>query len=122
MSLTFTAAATPDTAYEAWRANWTPPEPRPMALPGWALIEFSPYGNRGAIFTPEEASNNAIIVSDGYEPRAGREAFFDAEGWLECGTEVIYVGTAGTAIQYGGRTLMRVPRKEIEMYVPKEDE
>lgn len=111
----FTAADKPDAEYEAWIAGWRPPEPRPRALPGWAILEFAPYGTRGRILTPEEASNNAMMVSDGYELRGHRE------GFVPCGTEVIYTGTEGNAFQLGGRTFMRVPKAEVEMYVPKKE-
>lgn len=113
MSFQFTAAATPDAEYENWIANWKPPTPCPKALPGWAILEFSPYGSRGAIFTPEEASNNAMVVSDGNQIRPTRE------GFLPQGTEVVYVGTAGSSFLIGERVFMRVPRAEIEMYVPR---
>lgn len=122
MSFHFTPQTKPDAEYEIWRATWKPPQTKLTALPGFAIIEFSPYGSRGAILTPEEASNNAMVVHDGYEPKAGRPRFSnpDGSGHLPQGTEVIYVGTEGTAFQVESRTFMRVPRAEIEMYVPKE--
>lgn len=114
MRTVFTEAATPDCAYERFIAEWQPPKVPLIALPGWAIIEFAPYGNRGAIFQPEDASNNAMVVSDGSVNR------YIAEGFLPQGTEVIYVGTQGTAFEREGRQFMRVPRNEIEMYIPKE--
>jgi hypothetical protein len=114
MAFKFSTEIAPDAEYEQWKANWQPPARPLKAIFGFAIVEFSPYGNRGAIFTPEEASNNAMVVSDGNEGQPTRE------GFLPQGTEVIYVGTAGSSFTLGDRTFMRVPRAEIEMYVPKE--
>lgn len=124
MGYKFSQLTKPDEEYENWRANWQPPKTKLLALPGSAIIEFSPYGTRGAVLTPEEASNNAMVVHDGYEPIQGRPMFPnpDGSGHLPQGTEVIYIGTAGTAILLEGRVFMRVPRAEIEMYVPKGEE
>lgn len=122
MSIQFTAEApAPDCAYEQFIANWQPPATPIHALPGWAIIEFAPFGNRGTIFQPEEASNNAMVVHDGYDPVAGRAHFGHCEGFLKAGTEVIYTGTQGTKIEWEGRKFMRVPKREIELYVPKKE-
>lgn len=110
---TFTAAAKPDAAYETWVKTWKPPPIRWQALPGWAIIEFSPFGNRGALFQPEEASNNAMVIADG-------NAHGSREGYLLPGTEVIYTGLEGEKISYGSRVFQRVPRAKIEAMVPKE--
>lgn len=114
MRTVFTEAATPDCAYERFIAEWKPPQTPIIAMPNWAIIEFAPYGNRGRIFQPEDASNNAVVVSDGWVNR------YHAEGFLPQGTEVVYTGTQGTAFEREGRHFMRVPRAEIEMYIPKE--
>jgi len=113
--LDYTLGTKPDGAYETWRDTWTPPLPRPVALPGKAIVEFSPFGTRGTLWTPERASNNAMVVSDGYEGRPSRE------GFLPCGTEICYTGTEGTFFTYEGRRLCAVPKAEVEMYFPKED-
>lgn len=110
----YTLGAAPDEHYEKWKREWQPPVPRPRALPGKVIVEFSPYAHRGVLWTPEKASNNAMVISDGYEDR------FHREGFIPCGTEIGYTGTEGDAFQYQGRTLMVVPKAEIEMYFPKE--
>lgn len=110
----FTTLTKPDAEYEAWRAGWTPPHPRPRALPGKVIVEFGPFGTRGSIICPEEASNNAMVVSDGYEGR------YHPEGYLPCGTEIVYTGTEGESFRLQGRTFMVVPKPEIEMHVLKD--
>ncbi len=101
----------PDEAYEAWKANWKPPQVRPKALPGKVIVEFAPFGNRGDLWRPEQASNNAIVVCDGYEFQAHRE------GYLPMGTEIIYTGTDGVGFAYEDRTLFVLPKKDVEMMV-----
>jgi len=104
----------PDEAYEKWKSNWIPPVPRPKAIPGFVIVEFAPFGNRGDLWRPEEASNNAMVVCDGYEFRPHRF------GYLPAGTEVIYTGTSGDNFEFQGRTLCRLPKAELEIMVENE--
>lgn len=110
----YTLSEKPDGAYETWRDTWKPPVPRPMALPGKLIVEFSPYGIRGTIWTPERASNNAMVVSDGYENGGSRE------GFLPPGVEIGYTGTDGDFFKYHGRRLCVIPKEQVEMYFPRE--
>lgn len=120
--MTFTAAERPDQAFEDFVDNWTPPNPRPIALPGRIIVEFAPAGNRGAIFLPEGQRNNAMVVSDGYEPSERNVSRGHREGYLPCGTQVVYTGPEGTNITYQGRVLTVLPKAKVELYVPKEGE
>lgn len=104
----------PDEAYEKWKADWKPPVPRPKALPGKVIIEFSPFGTRSELWRPEEASNNAIVVCDGHEFRPSRE------GYLPAGTEIIFTGTDGINFDFDGRALCVVPKAEVELMVEKQ--
>lgn len=110
----FSQAVAPDSEYHDWKNKWTPPEPRPRAIPGYVIVEFSPFGTPGPIYRPEGASNNAFVVADGYEGRPHRE------GYLPVGMEVAYTGTDGDNFTYQGRVLCRVKRDELEMFFPKE--
>lgn len=101
-----------DAAYEAWRTQWTPPQTSLQALPGWAIIEFGPVGNRGQIICPNAVSYNAMVVSDGNTLRAHRE------GFLPVGTEIIFLGQDAMGVEMEGRTLHRVKRSSIEIYIP----
>lgn len=104
-----------DAEYEEWRANWTPPAQPISALPGFAIVEFGPIANRGPIICPNGVSYNAMIVSDGNTLRASRE------GFLPVGTEIVYLGDGAVPLEVLGRTLHRVPRRQIEIYIPKEE-
>lgn len=120
--MTFTAAARPDEAFEVFVDNWTPPSPRPIALPGKIIVEFCPAGNRGSIFCPEHQRNNAMVVSDGYEPSERNQTRGHREGHLPCGTQVVYTGPGGANIPYQGRVLTVLPKVKVELYVPEEGE
>lgn len=120
MGFKFSAAPTPDYEYEEAQKNWTPPSPRLVALPGFIILEELPSGSRGAIFEPEEATNNFKVIHDGYEPREGRPAFGnpDGSGYLPCGVEAIYTGSEDLPrFQHSGRTYLRVPREFVELVV-----
>jgi len=105
------AIGKPDTEYENWRDNWKPPLPLPIAIPGKVIVEFSPYGNSGSFWLPEEATNNAMIVYDGHMKSNYRE------GYIPTGQEICYTGTQGTYFEYEGRRLCVVPKCEIELLV-----
>lgn len=115
MSMNFPTGNIADEAYEMWRENWSPPQTPVTALPGFAIVEFSPVGNRGRIIRPNAISYNAMIVSDGNRQRANRE------GFLPVGTEIVFFGTGAWSFEIEGRTLHRVKRSEVEIYIPKEN-
>jgi hypothetical protein len=112
--MTFPAGTQADGQYESWKANWQPPKQKPRALPGFVILEFSPFGTPGVIIRPEQASNNAFVVSDGYEGRHHRE------GFLTTGMEVAYTGTGGDNFTWEERTFCRVKKEDVELYFPKE--
>lgn len=101
--------------YENWRANWQPPLPRPMAMPGKLMVEFAPHAQHGALWTPEKESSNAMVVSDGHELRPGRE------GYIPAGTEICYTGKEGTYFERDGRRLCVIPKAGVEMIIPREE-
>ncbi len=112
--MTFPAGIVGDQEYTDWKANWQPPKVRPKALPGYVILEFSPFGTPGAIIRPEMASNNAFVVSDGWEGR------FHREGFIHSGTEVAYTGTGGDNFTWEDRIFCRVKKDDVELYFPKE--
>lgn len=109
--------ATPDAQkpYEDWKQGWTPPLPRPQAMPGKVFVEFAPHAHHGSLWTPEKESSNAMVVSDGHELRQGRQ------GYIPAGTEICYTGSAGTYFEIQGRRLCCIPKDGIELILPKED-
>lgn len=99
--------------YDDWKATWKPPTPRPMALPGKVIVEFSPHAHHGEIWTPERESNNAKVVFDGHEHPTRTSRY----GYLPCGTEIAYTGIDGTYFEYEGRRLCVIPKDDIELLV-----
>jgi len=115
MSMNFPQGTIADEAYETWRKRWTPPKTAVKALPGFAIVEFGPVGNRGRIIQPNAISYNAMMINDGNCQRASRE------GYLPVGTEIVFFGTGAGSFEIEGRILHRVKRSEVELYIPKED-
>lgn len=113
--MNFPQGAVADAEYEEWRRNWTPPQTAIKAMPGFAIVEFGPIGNRGRIIQPNAISYNAMMVNDGNCQRASRE------GYLPTGTEIVFFGNGAGHFEIEGRTLHRVKRSEVELYIPKED-
>lgn len=109
MRTKFATEETPIAAYENWKKNWKPPVPRPIAMRGMVLVEFAPSSNSGTIFMPEEESNNAMVICDGYEGIPNRY------GHLQPGTEICYTGVEGEIFEYQGRKITRLKKQDIEM-------
>ncbi len=109
MRTKFTTEETPNAPYLKWKKNWEPPLPRPVAPRGWVIVEFAPPSNTGSFFMPETESNNAMVVSDGYEGIPNRY------GYLPAGTEICYMSVDGEQFEYKGRTLTRIKKSDIEM-------
>ncbi len=111
MSFAAPTVETPDAPYEEWRENWQWEGPRPLALPGKLIVEFSPAANHGRFWTPERESFNAIVVSDGMGGRPSRD------GYIPFGQEIGYTGTEGTYFEFNGRRLCVINKAEVEMLV-----
>lgn len=113
--MNFPAGAVADAEYEQWRKNWTLPKTAIKALPGFAIVEFSPIGNRGTIICPNPISYNAMMVNDGNLQRASRR------GYIPTGTEIMFFGSGLGSFEIEGRTFHRIERSKVELYVPKEE-
>lgn len=101
----YTQGSTPQDAYNQWKSNWTPPEPPIRCLNGKILVEFSPYATETKLWTPEQASFQAMVVNDSF-------------GELKPGTEVALEAIEGQNFQYDGRTLCSVNYSAILGVLP----
>lgn len=94
----------PDEAYETWKKNWTPPRSDIRVRRGMVLVEFGPYGNSGAIWTPEKTSFNAKVICD-------------STGELSQGAEVALEGDDSDGFMLDGRKVYLVPKSSILMEI-----
>jgi co-chaperonin GroES (HSP10) len=102
-AIDYTQGATPTEAYDRWKAEWTPPQRIPMALYGRCIVEFSPYAHAsesGRIFTPEQASYQAMVIDD-------------STGELLAGQEVMLAALQGQNFRHEGRILCVVDKEDI---------
>lgn len=95
---------TPDEAYKNWRDNWTPPKADIRVRRGMVLVEFGPYGNTGAIWTPEKSGYNAKVI-------------IDSTGELSQGAEVALEGEDSDGFMLDGRKVYLVPKDSILMEI-----
>jgi len=102
--MNYLAGDTPDHAYQDWKKNWVAPQTTLRIRKPLVLVEFGPKGTSGAIWQPDGAGYNAMVI-------------LDSTGELRQGAEVALEGHESDGFMLDGRQVFLVNKSDILMEV-----